>query len=108
MSKEVRLLWNDAKPYTMSEQTRKHHRLSWRSEQFNELIDALNARNSQLHSSKKYPSKKHVPGPLIQSPPPSTPNWTVRQSIAAATILMLVYSFPVAGIGYVSIIINNK
>ena len=86
MSEEVRLLWNDAKPYTMSEQTRKHHRLSWRSEQFNELIDALNARNSQLHSSKKYPSKKHVPGPLIQSPPPSTPNWTVRQSIAAATI----------------------
>ena len=57
-----------------------HRRPSWRSEQCNELIDTLDARNSQLH--KKYPSKKRITGPLLQtSPPPSTPHWMVHQSV---------------------------
>ena len=84
----------DVNSCTMSEdetddedpQTLKHCRLSWRSEQLNELIHTLNARNSQLQSSKKYLSKKHVTRPLLQTPPPSTPNWMVRKTLAAAVV----------------------
>ena len=73
-------LWSDVEPCTMSDeetddedpQVLKHCRPFWRSEQLNELIDTLDARNCQ---PKKYPSKKRVTGPLLQSPPPpSTPN----------------------------------
>ena len=89
-SEEESLLWSDVKPCAMSDeetddedpQMPKHRRPSWRSEELNELIDTLDARNSQLHSNKKNPSKKRVTGPLLQTlPPPSTPNWMVRQPL---------------------------
>ena len=88
MMEEERQLWGDVKPTMMSEEERddqndqalKRRRLSWRSEKFNQLIDAL---DEQIKGSnlKHHPKKQRAEGPLIEAfTPPTAQPWMVREA----------------------------
>lgn len=83
VSEDERGLWNDVKPSMMSEeesdpgdpQVLLRRRPSWRSEQFNEMVNTLDAR-----TTTKSVMKRRIPGPPLEVPPiPSVANWMVRQ-----------------------------